>query len=168
MQFKRKTSVLISFCMAFCLISTFSFAQSGSKYSVKNGYALVSGNWKNGDRVILDLPMPVREIVAHENVKADVGKVVLQRGPLVYCAEWPDNKDGHVLNLSLDQHTSFTTEFRPGLLKGVTVIKGEVKRTQRMKDGQIKHSKEHLVAIPYYAWANRGAGEMSVWLPIQK
>ena len=138
------------------------------KYDLKNGYALVSGKWKSGDRVILDLPMPVREIAANEKVKADIGKVALQRGPLVYCAEWPDNKDGHVLNLLLNQNTSFTTEFRPDLLKGVTVIKGDVSSAQRMTDGQITESKEQLVAIPYYAWANRGAGEMSVWLPNQK
>ena len=138
------------------------------KYILKNGYALVEGNWKSGDKVILDLPMPVREIVANEKVKADIGKVALQRGPLVYCAEWPDNKDGHVLNLLLNKNTGFTTEFRPQLLNGVTVIKGEVTSASWTKDNKIEESNGELVAIPYYAWANRGAGEMSVWLANQK
>ena len=107
------------------------------KYIVKNGYAVVAGSWKKGDRVLLDLPMPVREIVANEKVKDDNGKVALQRGPLVYCAEWADNKDGHVLNFLLDQHTDFTTEFRSTLLKGVTVIKGEIKSTVCTNENQI-------------------------------
>lgn len=134
------------------------------KYIVKNGYAVVAGNWKKGDRVLLYLPMPVREIVANEKVKDDIGKVALQRGPLVYCAEWADNKDGHVLNFLLDQHTNFTTEFRSTLLKGVTVIKGEIKSTVCTNENQIIKLKRQFVAIPYYAWANRGAGEMCVWL----
>jgi len=138
------------------------------KYILKNGYAMVEGNWKSGDKVTLDLPMPVREVIANEKVKADIGRVALQRGPLVYCAEWPDNKDGHVLNLLLKPGTSFTTEFRPQLLNGVTVIKGEASSFKRSKEDKILKSNGELVAIPYYAWANRGAGEMSVWLPNQQ
>jgi len=137
-------------------------------YTIKNGYAQVAGNWKSGDHIILDLPMPVREIVANEKVKADIGKVALQRGPLVYCVEWPDNKDGHVLNLNLDQNTKFSTVFRPDLLKGITVIKAAINGPKRSIDGQIDESKEHFVAIPYYSWANRGAGEMCVWITKEK
>ena len=132
-------------------------------YTLKDGYAVVSGNWKKGDLITLNLPMPVREVVAHEKVKADAGKVALQRGPLVYCAEWPDNKDGHVLNLAVDKDAQFTTAFKPDLLNGVTVVTTEAKSAQRMSDGKINESKELLTAIPYYAWANRGAGEMMVW-----
>jgi DUF1680 family protein len=151
-------------------IATATVAVNGKpfKYLLSNGYALVSGNWKSGDRIMLNLPMPVREIVANEKVKADVGKVALQRGPFVYCAEWKDNKDGHVLNLILDEKKPFVTEFRPELLNGVTVIKGEATSSRRTTDGRTEESKAQLVAIPYYAWANRGAGEMSVWLPVQK
>jgi len=138
------------------------------KYILKNGYAVISGNWKKDDKVMLDLPMPVREIVAIGKVKADIGKVALQRGPLVYCAEWPDNKDGHVLNLLLDQKVNFTTTFKPELLSGVTVISSEVNSTKSSKNGQMEETNGQLVAIPYFAWANRGAGDMSVWLANEK
>jgi len=122
-------------------------------YEVKNGYAVISRQWKKGDQLLIDLPMPVREIIANIAIKEDVGKIALQRGPLVYCAEWPDNKDGHVLNLSLNSKNTYSTEFLPGLLNGATVIKTTV-----------NESKQPFTAIPYYAWANRGAGEMMVWI----
>jgi len=126
-------------------------------YEVKNGYAVISRQWKKGDQLLIDLPMPVREIKANIAIKEDVGKVALQRGPLVYCAEWPDNKDGHVLNLSLNDKNTYFAEFLPGLLNGVTIIKTT-----------INEPKQPFTAIPYYAWANRGAGEMMVWIPQKK
>ncbi|MGH9752503.1 MAG: hypothetical protein ACREA2_06930 [Blastocatellia bacterium] len=73
----------------------------------------------------LTLPMPARRIVANEQVAADRGRVALQRGPIVYCAEWPDNPDGHVRNLLLPDSANLTAEFKPDLLNGVTVIKGK-------------------------------------------
>ena len=100
--------------------------------------------------------MPVREIKANEAVKDDAGKIAIQRGPLVYCAEWPDNKNGHVLNLYLNSENGYTTEHLPALLNGVTVIK------------TTDNVKQPFTAIPYYAWANRGAGEMMVWIPQKK
>jgi DUF1680 family protein len=121
-------------------------------FRMDKGYALIDRNWKKGDRVNLELPMPVRNVVADVRVLADQGRVALQRGPLVYCAEWTDNKDGKVLNLEMDTNANLQTEFRPDLLSGVTVIKG--------KDG--------FLAIPYYSWANRGAGEMAVWFKINR
>jgi len=97
--------------------------------------------------VSLDLPMPVRRIKAHEKVTANQGRVALQRGPVVYCAEWPEFSEGKVLNFVLGDDTKLTAEFRPDLLSGVTVITDEADFT----------------AIPYFAWANRGKGEMEVW-----
>jgi len=138
------------------------------KYDVKNGYAVISREWKKGDQLQIDLPMPVREIVAHEAVKDDKGKIALQRGPLVYCAEWPDNKNGHVLNLYHDQDNRYSTEFQPDLLNGVTVIKTMINSTERLENEMIKDGKQPFTAIPYYAWANRGAGEMAVWIADQK
>ncbi|MBN1791233.1 MAG: glycoside hydrolase family 127 protein [Bacteroidales bacterium] len=116
-------------------------------YTMENGYAVISRKWKKGDAVSLDLPMPVRRVMAHEKVTANQGRVALQRGPLVYCAEWPEFSDGKVLNLVLGDDTNLTAEFRPDLLSGVTVITDEADFT----------------AIPYFAWANRGKGEMAVW-----
>ncbi len=116
-------------------------------YILDKGYAVISRKWKKGDVVSLDLPMPVRRVKAYAKVTADQGRVALQRGPLVYCAEWPEFSDGKVLNFVLGDDTKLTAEFRPDLLTGVTVITDEADFT----------------AIPYFAWANRGKGEMAVW-----
>ncbi len=131
-----------------------------------NGYAVVRRSWRQGDVVELDLPMPVRRVVANENVAADRGKVALQRGPVVYCIEWPDVKDGHVLNLLLPDAVSLTAEYRPELLNGVETITGQAE-SLHYKDARkaIAQAPVHFAAIPYYAWANRGRGEMAVWLP---
>jgi len=119
------------------------------KYEMKDGYAVLARTWKNTDQVQIDLPMEVRKVTASQNLKDDVGKVALQRGPLVYCAEWADNK-GKVSNLAIAPKANFKPEFRKYLLNGVTVLNGS-----------------GLIAIPYFSWANRGKGEMTVWLPLK-
>ena len=134
------------------------------KYELKNGYAVISRQWKKGDQLTIDLPMPVREIIANASVKDDNGKVALQRGPLVYCAEWPDNKDGHVLNLYMNPENSYKTEYVSNLLNGVTVIRTIINGTSRLENHTVKEAKQPFTAIPYFAWANRGAGEMAVWI----
>lgn len=132
---------------------------------LKNGYAEVNRKWKGGDVIQLQLPMAIRRIVAHDSVKADLGKVALQRGPIVYCAEWPDNNDGHVLNLLLKDDVSLSNEFRVDLLNGVQIIKG---KSLAYKIGEteetLEKTEQDFTAIPYYAWAHRGKGEMTVWL----
>jgi DUF1680 family protein len=88
----------------------------------------------------------------------------LQRGPIVYCAEWPDN-NGHVLNLVLSDIVKLKAEHRKNLLNGVTVLHGKAISLSCGKDGETILKKVHdFVAIPYYAWAHRGTGEMAVWL----
>ncbi len=129
------------------------------------GYATFRRTWKAGDTVDISLPMPVRRVVAHEAVKADVGKVALERGPIVYCAEWPDN-GGQVSNLVLPDDSVLSFEKRADLLNGMTVIKGEAMGLyEGPRAGQVTIRKQALTAIPYYAWAHRGEGEMAVWLP---
>jgi DUF1680 family protein len=81
----------------------------------------------------------------------------------VYCAEWKDN-DGKTSNLILPDNTNFSTEFRGDLLNGVTVLKAEVPAVV-VKDNSVTTVKQTLTAIPYYSWANRGKGEMTVWFP---
>jgi hypothetical protein len=109
--------------------------------------------------------MPVRRVIANDKVTDDRGCVALQRGPLVYCLEWPDVKDGHVVNLLLADIAPLTADFRPGLLNGVEVITGQAEGL-RYADAhkQLAREKVDFTAIPYYAWANRGRGEMAVWL----
>ena len=143
--------------------ATISLNGKDTEYQVKKGYAVITKTWEKGDQLVLNLPMPVREITANPEIKEDTGKLALQRGPLVYCVEWPDNKEGSVLNLFLNQKNRYTTEYLPGLLNGITVIKTTGKSSAK-PDGK----KQQITAIPYYSWANRGSGDMEVWMKVQK
>ncbi|MFN8357186.1 MAG: glycoside hydrolase family 127 protein [Spirosomataceae bacterium] len=131
----------------------------------QNGYLILEREWKKGDVVELNLPMEVRRIKANEKVKADVGKVALQRGPMVYCAEFADN-NGRTSNLILPNDVSLTAEFKPELLNGLTVLKGTVQAVQVTKGGTaLETTSQPFTLIPYYARSNRGEGEMRVWFP---
>ncbi len=134
-------------------------------YTLNKGYATIKRRWKAGDTVAMTLPMPVRKIAASSDVKEDVGKIALQRGPIVYCAEWPDQGGKTVRNLMLSPTTSVTPTTRPDLLGGVVTLNAEAESLSVNLDGKIEGTPQKLVAIPYYAWANRGRGEMMVWLP---
>ncbi|RYG25209.1 glycoside hydrolase family 127 protein [bacterium] len=128
------------------------------------GYAALDRTWKKGDVVRLNLPMPVRRIVSNEKVKADRGRVAVQRGPIVFCAEGPDN-GGKVRNLLLPDSSALTPARRPDLLGGVVTLTGTAQALSTEADGSIKREAKPITLIPYYAWANRGRGEMLVWLP---
>jgi uncharacterized protein len=128
------------------------------------GYVAILRQWKAGDTIRLTLPMPVRRVVANDAVAADRGRVALERGPIVYCAEWPDNR-GHVRNLVLPRGAVLKAEFKPELLKGVVQITGKGKSLSLGKDGKVRQEERMVTAIPYYAWAHRGTGEMMVWIP---
>jgi len=131
--------------------------------NIKDGFARIERKWQKGDTIELNLPMPVRRIIAHRDVKADRGKVAFQRGPVVFCLEWPDN-DNKVLNMVLSDNAKLTTEYRPDLLNGVMTITGKARIAKRTKDGNVVLAGEKpFTAIPYYAWAHRGRGQMTVW-----
>lgn len=131
---------------------------------LKNGYVELSRTWKAGDAVELYLPMPVRRVIANGQVEADAGRVALERGPIVFCAEWPDNPGGKVRHLILPDDQKFTATFEPGLLNGVETIRGKALAVSTNGDGTLSETEQDFKAIPYYAWANRGEGEMIVWL----
>ncbi|MDR3717957.1 MAG: glycoside hydrolase family 127 protein [Bryobacteraceae bacterium] len=133
--------------------------------ALDKGYAVLTREWKRGDTVELSLPMPVRRVVANAAVAADRDRVALQRGPLVYCAEWPDNPNGHVRNLVLADATPLKAALRADLLNGVEVIQGQAIGLAYDAQGAVQKSAQEFTAIPYYAWANRGRGQMMVWLP---
>jgi DUF1680 family protein len=134
-------------------------------YTVSNGYAVLNRKWKKGDVVEVNLPMDVQRITANTKVEDDQGKIALQRGPLIYCAEWPDN-NGKVSNLILPKGTLLTPEYKADLLNGVTVLKGEVTAIKiDSQNNAVSTVKQNFTAIPYYAWAHRGKGEMAVWFP---
>ena len=129
------------------------------------GYVALTRTWRKGDAIELDLPMPVRRVTANGNVAADRGRVAIERGPIVYAAEWPDNPKGQVRNLMLPDSERLTAEFKPGLLKGVTVVKGNAVAFAYDAQGKVEKTEQEFTAIPYYAWANRGRGPMMVWFP---
>jgi DUF1680 family protein len=134
-------------------------------FKIKKGFLRIRRNWHRGDRIEFNLPMDIRRVAAHDSVQADAGRIALERGPIVFCAEWPDNKDGHVRNLLLPDETYLETAFRPDLLNGVQVITGNVVGyTKGQEADQPVKEEQSFTAIPYYAWAHRGKGEMIVWL----
>jgi hypothetical protein len=92
---------------------------------MKNGFAQIRRTWHSNDAIELGIPMLIRRVVAHDSVKADLGRVALERGPIVFCAEWPDHKSGHVRNLLLPDDANLTTEFLADRLKGIQVIRGK-------------------------------------------
>ena len=133
-------------------------------YATENGYAVLTKTWKKGDVVEMDLPMDIRRVVANDKVADDRGKVALQRGPVLYCAEWPDNK-GMVSNIVLPDNVELVSEYKPDMLNGVTILKGEVSAIHVNGDTEVSSGRQPFIAIPYYAWAHRGKGEMIVWFP---
>jgi uncharacterized protein len=132
-------------------------------YTIEKGYAIVNRTWKKNDVVEVNLPMEVRRVIANKNAKDDAGKIALQRGPLMYCAEWPDN-NGRAANIVLPANTVFTTEHNAALLSGITLLKADATAVLTADD-KVSTVKQPFVAIPYYAWANRGKGEMMLWFP---
>jgi DUF1680 family protein len=126
---------------------------------LEKGFVPIRRDWKKGDVIELDLPMPIRRVTAHDSVQDNRGKVALERGPIVYCAEWVDN-GGRVLDLILPDGAELDQKLETDLLGGVVVVRG---KAVRVENGEI--ASHEIVAIPYHLWANRGEGEMTVWLP---
>lgn len=137
---------------------------------LEKGYFYLRREWKRGDHVHLKLAMPIERIQAHPNVRENVGKIALQRGPLVYCVEEVDN-GANLHNLFLPKNAKLSTSFDPDLLGGITVIHGEAERRDEASWGEDLYSNTHastipapIKAIPYYSWCNREPGEMLVWM----
>ena len=121
-------------------------------FKPSKGFARISRTWAKGDVIALDMPMGVRRVLSHEKVKDNAGRVALERGPVMYCAEGKDN-GGHALDIVLGDGVKLKAEHRKDMLGGVTVITGALA------------GGKGFLAVPYYAWAHRGKGEMAVWLP---
>lgn len=135
------------------------------KMDIKKGYVHVDRTWNDGDAIELEMQMPVRRVVAHEMVKNNAGKVAIERGPIVYCLEWPDNDVDSLFDLSVDDDAKLTHEYRKDLLNGLVVIKGMGKYLKKFENEKLtEKSEKEFAAIPYYAWAHRGKGEMIVWI----
>lgn len=134
------------------------------KSGLEKGYFSVSRQWKKGDVVEVHFDMEPRTVKANAKVEADRGRVAVERGPVVYCAEWPDN-DFSVLGVLVNRRPEFTLERKPDLLHGINEIKTAAQTLNYDASGRLTVKDVTLTLIPYYAWAHRGKGEMAVWLP---
>ncbi len=134
-------------------------------YKIENGFAVVNRKWTAGDKVGMTFPMEIRRIRANEKVEADIGQVAIQRGPFVYCLEWPDQEEKQVLHLMVSEEPEMKYHFVPGMLNGVGVIETRGYSLTANLDGSLDKKEVVMTAIPYYSWAHRGNGEMTVWIP---
>jgi DUF1680 family protein len=133
--------------------------------NLDHGYVTVTRKWESGDKIELDLPLRMRRVAADNRVVADRDRIALQRGPVVYCLESADNPTGNARKFFLPDEQPITTRFDAGLLNGVQVIEGKGFSVSTNEYHHMMKSLYEFRAIPYYAWDNRGAGEMTVWIP---
>ena len=118
------------------------------EFKIVDGYLVLNRRWEKGDQVKIRLNMPVRSVIAHKKVMADSGKVAFERGPLVYCAEWIDNKN-NLSDVRVPAHPDWERYESDVLLGGMVFLKEKA---------------SGLTLVPYFAWAHRGEGPMKVWL----
>ena len=131
---------------------------------LKDGYFCIDRRWKKGDKVEVHFDMEPRTVKANNKVEADRGRVAVERGPVVYCAEWPDN-DFDVLSVFMNRTPQFEVVEKPDLLYGINQLKTDAQILGYDDRGRLTATDVKLTLIPYYAWAHRGAGAMAVWLP---
>ena len=151
---------------------------NGKKYGKKiqyGHYLEIQRQWKTHNKISLFLDMPVEKVKCHPLVLENTDKVALKRGPIVYCIEQTDNPEGDIWNLILPPNSQFSLEFMPNLLGGLPVIKGKafLKKKEEIGPEEPLYSTKRnssgtslteFMAIPYYAWANRDEGPMTVWI----
>lgn len=133
-------------------------------YTLDKGYLCIDRKWNKGDKIELNFDMAPRLVKANNKVEADRGRVSVERGPIVYCAEWADN-DFKILTTLLPDNPSFDVVDKPELLYGIKELKTKAQSLTYDSDGLLQTKNEALTLIPYYAWAHRGTGDMTVWLP---
>ena len=146
----------------------YSISVNGQKQEAKElekGYFVIERNWKAGDKVQIHFDMEARTVKANGKVAADKGRVSVERGPLVYCAEWPDNSCD-VLSVLMNQDPKFQIGHKTIQDTDVQTLTTGAQTLLFDDNGRLQTKDESLVLIPYYAWAHRGNGNMSVWIPI--
>jgi DUF1680 family protein len=138
---------------------------------VVNGYAEIRRSWSKGDTIDLTLPLDIQRLEANPQVGYDHGKIALRRGPLIYCLEQVD-QEAPVEQISLPPEAKLESQYAPGLLGGLAVIRGQglFRPLDDWKD--VLYQPLHataakpvpITAVPYCIWGNRGPGKMAVWL----
>jgi len=140
----------------------------------EKGYLRIQRRWNRGDEVRLELPMSARMMESHPKVRENAGRVALMRGPLLYCLEGVDHPGVDLDEILLPSDIIFTTAFHPELLNGVVTIQAQgiaqpgdgnwEGRLYRPVASLHKDQTIEMTAVPYYAWGNRDAGQMQVWI----
>lgn len=150
-------------------VGAVSIAVNGSpvSYHEEKGYAILDRTWTSGDQVSVNFPMVTQKVLANSMVKDDTGRFAFQRGPIVYCLEGPDNPDSLVRNIVVDTQAMAQVNYQAGLLGGIDEITVQGTALRRVSGPNVSASPETVKAIPYFAWANRGASEMTVWIPYE-
>ena len=156
------------------IFSTYEVSVNGQRVDgeLENGYLVINRNWKKGDVVSIHFDMPVRTVVANPRVADDRGRIAVERGPLVYCAEWADNEGVNPHHLLLPRQPKFEVVPAYSILNtegnnkyfDVTAIAAQAQDVHVDRDGRIAAKDVSVKLIPYYAWNHRGAGKMDVWL----
>lgn len=138
----------------------------------RNGYVEIRREWQPGDAVELDLPMPVERIYAHPDVRADVDRVAIRRGPLIYCVEQADHGNRPVKRMRLPRDAALAPGLRSDLFGGIVTVEADAQAADASDWGDTLYRSTppradptRLTAIPYYLWCNRGSGSMLVWIP---
>jgi len=132
--------------------------------NMDKGFAKILRKWKKGDKIELDLPMPIKRVLCNEKVEGNREKVAIERGPIVYCAEEVDNGK-NVRKLVIPDNVVLRSEYQKDLVGGIVIIHGIIPGLNLSKEGKSEaKNKQKFIAIPYYAWGYRGEGQMAVWL----
>jgi hypothetical protein len=139
---------------------------------LKDGYYYITRTWKEGDVLEYVMDMPVELVKSNPRVRENIGKTALMRGPIVYCLEEADNgADLH--RIRIGKQSDYSIEYQPQMLDGIVTISGKAKKlmqddweadTLYSFEKEEKFEEKELLWIPYYAWANRSAGELMVWI----
>ena len=156
------------------IFSTYEVSVNGQRVDgeLENGYLVINRNWKKGDVVRIHFDMPVRTVIANMRVADDRGRIAVERGPLVYCAEWADNEGINPHHLLLARQPQFEVETGYGIQNtegdgktfNVIAITAQTQEVGVTREGKIAAKDVRVKLIPYYAWNHRGAGKMDVWL----
>ncbi|WP_213786055.1 MULTISPECIES: glycoside hydrolase family 127 protein [Citrobacter] len=155
-----------------CTAPTVQVNGEAAQGKMVKGYLHLHRQWQKGDIITLNLPMPVRRVYANPLVRHAAGKVAIQRGPLVYCLEEADN-GAQLHNLSLPKASTFRKVQGVGLLKGKVLLQADGVRVLTAHEDKPLYSfdnrqtaveKQTLTFIPWFSWANRGEGEMRIWV----
>lgn len=135
------------------------------KYVLDKGYIVIEREWNTGDKITVDLPMDIKRVSSRAEVKANIERIAIQRGPMIYCVEGVDNA-GRAVNIVLPKSSLFTVVKQTVLSEPVMSIQTDATVLTVSANGEeVKTEKKKITAVPYYTWNNRGSGQMLVWLP---